>query len=86
MISNIIPNSFFRTQLSALGKFIETIYLGLNCRRAQLTLFVFGTQFVLRRNLFRDSIVASPLNKNTRCLYQELTYTLTLSISQLLRP
>ena len=50
----------FGTQLSAFGKFVKVICLGLNCRGTQLTLFAFGTQFVLGLNLFWDSIVASP--------------------------
>ena len=50
----------FGTQLSAFGKFVKEICLGLNCRGTQLTLFAFGTQFVLGLNLFWDSIVASP--------------------------
>ena len=36
----------FGTQLSAFGKFVKVICLGLNCRGTQLTLFAFGTQFV----------------------------------------
>ena len=54
----------FGTQLSAFGKFVKVICLGLNCRGTQLTLFAFGTQFVLGLNLFWDSIVASP-----SCIY-----------------
>ena len=68
MISYITPNNLFGTQLSlftfgtqlsAFGKFIKVIYLGLNCRGTQLSrdsivagLNCRGTQ------LSRDSIVA----------------------------
>ena len=74
-----IVGFYIGTQLSAFGKFIKVLYLGLNCRGTQLTLFAFGhnlyrdsicigTQFVLGLNLFWDSIVASPFSSEHDCL------------------
>ena len=51
----------FGTQLSAFGKFIKVIYLGLNCRGAQLTLFAFGTQSLPHRQKVIPARISSIL-------------------------
>ena len=54
-----------------------------NMQPFQLSLFTFGTQFVLGLNLFWDSIVASPLNQdNNSCTRKDLTLTKIYTINE----
>ena len=61
IVAIYIWDSIVAIYIWAFGKFVKVICLGLNCRGTQLTLFAFGTQFVLGLNLCWDAIVASPL-------------------------